>query len=294
MDFAGYCLFEPIPCNVAKGNEKGKVESGIKFLRGSFLAGYSIVSWPQLQRDADAWRDGVANLRIHGTTRQRPIDRLPQDQAALRPLPERDYDTSIIQAVKANSQAFVSFDANTYSVPWELARASLTLKATPHVLRFFNGQTLVAEHFRSYEKYLPFEKPAHRSGLLASRRAARAHKNTQAFQDLSVTAKAYLAGLVAADVSLPHHLQKIWDLIGLYGKTEVLQAIEHALSFKAFGAPYLQNIILQQRSRRGLPEIRPLSIPQKPQWADMTIEESDLSLYDQLFEQGPPPHDIPF
>ena len=284
MDFAGAHLFEPVPCNIRAGWEKGKVESGIRYIRISFLAGRPVTSWAELQKDADAWRDAVANLRTHGTTGDRPQDRFPADKAALRPLPARDYDTAAVRSVKVTKQAFVLFDVNAYSVPASLAGKTLTLKADAHQIRVFDGITPVAEHLRSYEKNLPIERPEHRQGLIARRRKAAASKTTDAFLALGPVAKDYLAGLINAELHLNHHVGKIMDMAGLYGTTEVLQALTHALAHKAFGAPYVQNIVLQQRARRGLPDIPPLVIPHKPQWTQITVEEQDLALYDDLFQ----------
>lgn len=283
LDFAGYHLFEPVPCNVRRGNEKGKIESGIRYIRVSFLEGYSILDWPSLQRDAAAWRDGTANIRIHGTTHERPCDRWLHEKPLLQKLPERPYDTALPHSVKATSQAFIHFERNRYSVPGPAAYKTLTLKASAHDLRIFDGQELLAEHTRSYEKFLTFEKPEHRKGMLASRRAAQAAKLQEAFQALSESAKAYLHGMLAAELHLPYHVAKIMELVSCFGKTEVLQAIDHALAFKAFGAPYIQNIIEQNRARRGAPELPPLSLPKKPEWTDLTVEEQDLGLYDDLF-----------
>lgn len=295
MDFAGYHLFEPIACRPGKGNEKGKVENGIKYIRTSCLEGYAITSWPDLQNHGRGWRDEVANVRIHGTTRARPVDRWAQEQPLLQALPPKDYDTSILEPVKATNQAFVLFDANAYSVPWEFANLkSLTLKADPHEVRIFKSLDLVAAHSRSYEKHLYFEKPEHRRGLLASRKAAGAAKAHEAFLSLGELAKQYLQGLLHAELHLPHHLQKIMDMVGLYGKTEVLQALDHALKFNAFGAPYIQNIILQQRTRRGLTDTPPIQIARKPQWTNLSVEDQDLSLYDDLFaDPGQPKPDEP-
>jgi transposase len=285
VDFAGYHLFEPIPCAPGKGNEKGKVENGIKYIRSSCLAGYAITSWPDLQAYARSWRDDTANVRIHGTTRQRPIDRFEAERSLLQALPPKDYDVSIIRSLKANNQAFVLFDVNAYSVPWELSSKPFTLKATAHEINIFDRDRLVASHTRSYEKHLYFEKPEHRRGLLASRKAAVAAKAHEEFLALGDLAQNYLQGLLHSELHLPHHLQKIMDMVGLYGKTEVLQALDHALKFNAFGAPYIQNIITQQRARRGLAEPRPIQIAKKPQWTQLSVEDQDLSLYDQLFPQ---------
>ena len=283
VDFSGYHLFEPVPCAPGKGNEKGKVENGIKYIRTSCLAGYAITSWPDLQSYARSWRDNTANIRIHGTTRQRPIDRFELEAPLLQPLPQKDYDVSIVRPVKATNQAFVLFDVNAYSVPWELASKPLTLKATAHEVNLFDLDCLIASHGRSYEKHLYFEKPEHRQGLLASRKAAGAAKTHEAFLSLGELAKNYLQGLLHSELHLPHHLQKIMDMVGLYGKTEVLQALDHALKFNAFAAPYIQNIILQQRARRGAADTPPIQLLRKPQWTKLSVEDQDLAVYDDLF-----------
>ena len=198
-------------------------------------------------------------------------------------MPPKDYDASIILPVKANNQAFVLFDVNAYSVPWELSSKSLTLKATAHDINVFDRDKLVASHGRSYEKHLYFEKPEHRKGLLASRKAATSAKLYGEFLSLGELAKSYLNGLLHAELHLPYHLQKINEMVGLYGKTEVLQALDHALKFNAFGAAYIQNIIVQQRAGRGLASTPPIQIIRKPQWTQISVEDQDLSVYDDLF-----------
>src|SRR5262249_16422344 len=152
-----------------------------------------------LQRDAAAWRDDVANVRLHGTTHERPCDRWAHEKTLLQSLPEHPYDTALPRSVKATSQAFIVFERNRYSVPWELGYKILILKASADYLRIFQDHLLVAEHRRSYEKFMTFELPEHRKGLLARRRGAHAAKLTEAFQALGENAKTYLQGMLAAE-----------------------------------------------------------------------------------------------
>ncbi len=83
MDFAGSYLFEPIPCTVRAAWEKGKVESSIKYVRSSFLAGRLLLDLAGLRRNLAAWLEGEANVRIHGTTRERPLDRFELERPQL-------------------------------------------------------------------------------------------------------------------------------------------------------------------------------------------------------------------
>lgn len=288
MEFAGIYLFELRLCNQGRGNEKGKVESGIKYIRTNLLSGVETrTAWPGIQGQAVIWRNETANVRLHRTTRERPVDRFEKEKPFLGTLPLVDYDASIIRSVKATGQALLHFDGNTYSVPHTLAGKPLILKASPDTIRLFDNRKQVAEHKRSYERGMVIEEPKHYEGLLAIKRKAHASKIKDNFLSLGEAAKIYLDGLIKAELNLPHHLSQIMDWVRLYGKTEVLQAIDHALRFNAFGAAYLKNIILQQRAARGLKEAPPITIPAKPAWTQLSVEEQDLSLYDEMFEENP-------
>lgn len=286
MEFAGTYLFEPILCNPGRGNEKGKVESGIKYVRGNFLAGKSLISWPQIQIEASRWRDEMANVRIHGTTRERPIDRFEKEKPHLQKLPDKEYDPSIIKTLRATSQALVYFDGNAYSVPYQFAYKGLILKASTYEVFIFNGADLVSKHRRSFERGVVVEDPKHFEGILATKKKAFVSKLVDSFLSLGEMPKTYLEGLIKSELNVNHHIAQIMECVRLYGKTEILQAIDHALKFCAFGAPYLKNIILQQRTSRGILEISPIIIPTKPSWTELSVEEQDLSLYDELFEEN--------
>jgi transposase len=287
MDLAGYYLFDPVPCGVRQPQEKGKVESGIKYVRTAFLAGREIVSFYDLQKEAVRWRDGEANLRTHGTTHERPIDRFMSEREHLHPLPSPGFDCSIMESVPATRQALVHFQTNRYSAPFRYANKILTLCATPQTIEIYDevGRR-VARHVRSYEKYRIFEKPEHYEGLLAERKKARATKRIEVFLTLAPECDAYLKGLVAAELHVGAHLDKIQDLILRYGRSEVLSALLHALRHKAFGADYIERIVHQQRSARHAPEPQEISLIKKPQWAKVTVEQTNLSLYDELFEKN--------
>jgi len=284
MDFAGSCLFEPIPCTVRAAWEKGKVESGIKYVRSSFLAGRLLLDLAGLRRDLAAWLQGEANVRIHGTTRERPLDRFESERAQLQGLPALGYDCAVVASLRSSSQALVQFQTNRYSVPHSHADKTLTLKATGQTVCVYNGPQLLATHPRCYEKYRVIEDPAHYAGLVAKRKKAWAAKRVEEFLAMGPACAEYLKGLSAAELNLAAHLDKIMDCARDFGKPETLAAIAHALQFGAFGAAYVRNIILQRRAARGQSAPRPVVLTKKPDWANIIVEETDLGLYDELFQ----------
>jgi hypothetical protein len=287
MDFAGAYLFEPIPCNVRAGWEKGKVESAIKYVRSAFLAGRVITSWRTLNEEAQRWRDEEANVRVHGTIRERPLDRFAQEKLRLQSLPTKPYDTSIIRSVSVSRQALIAFDVNRYSVPFLFAGKTLTLKAGPHQVDLYDGPRFAASHRRCYEKYRVIDDPAHFKELLLARKKARSARVHNHFLSLAPECADYLAGWVQSEVNVPAHLEKIMDLAGLYGKTEVAGAISHALRFRAFGVGYIQRVIQQRRAARDMPEPQPIVLTKKTDWNRLAVEQTDLSVYDELFEERP-------
>lgn len=97
---------------------KGKVEAGVKYLKDSFLAGRFFTTLADLDAQLDAWLGGVANVQVHGTTKQRPVDRYAHGVKALRPavaIPR--YDTRELLIRKVQPDCHVCLAGSAYSVP---------------------------------------------------------------------------------------------------------------------------------------------------------------------------------
>ena len=280
MEFAGVFGFEPVPCNVARGNEKGKVENGIYYLRVSFLPGRKLV-WPDVNGDVRVWLDDVANVRTHRTTRERPVDRWEREKPFLLASPSRPYDASIIRPVRSSHQALVRFEGNFYSVPHRYAYQTLILKATATEVRLLSETQEVAVHPRSFDRGALVENPKHYEGILATKRKHFSNILHKRFLEMGEVARKFLDGLVMNGVHPLRHLQQILNLASAYGRENVISAMEHATSCNAYGASYVQNILAQRRSAQGLPEAAPLDIAQRPDWNQLVTEEPDLSVYDQ-------------
>lgn len=294
LEFSGHYLFTPVLCQPGHGNEKGKVERGIQYLRSSFLDGRQITDWTRANDELRKWLTEVANVRAHAVTRRRPVDRFEEEKAKLRPVAELALDLSIIRAVKATSQALVHFDGNLYTVPFVFASKALTLKATIHEVQVFDRTRPVAKHARSYDRGRLIENPAHYAGLLDAKKAAGAAKLTDRFLALAAGSErdrealqSLLKGLLEGEFNIHRHLAKIMGLAELYGRTEVLGAVHQALGQGLVGANYVQNIILQNRAGRGEADPAQLAIPARPEWEHVGGSERDLAAYDELFPEDP-------
>jgi len=159
LDFANHYGFKIRACGIGKGNEKGRVENGVGYVKKNFLAGLEIPDFSAVNPAAKLWLEQIANVRVHGATHQKPVDLFANEKAALHSLPPLPYDIAIPRPVRANNRFRIALDANHYSVPSEYASALLSLKAYPDRLCIYHNSKLIARHPRSYDRHLDFEDP---------------------------------------------------------------------------------------------------------------------------------------
>lgn len=278
LDFATHYGFTIKACNAGKGNEKGIVESAVGYVKHNFLRGRPLNEFASLNPAARIWMDQTANVRIHGRTRQRPVDLFLAEKPAMKPLPANAYDCALIKSALVNSQFRVRLDSNRYSVPDKYAGQKLLLKLYPDRLSLYDGQTLVAEHLRSYERDLDIENPEHAKPVLERKRRANEQQIFKRFLGLSPRAEEYYRQLAERKLSWRTHLRKIMALAEVYGTDKVALAMDDALEYQAFSSEYIANI-LEQRERR-LPEPGPLNLIHKQDQLEIDLPDPDLSIYD--------------
>lgn len=277
-DFAAYYGFNVKACNVGKGNEKGMVENAVGYVKHNFLRGRPLREFASLNPAIRIWLDQTANVRIHGRTRQRPVDLFLAEKPALKPLPAYPYDCALIKSALVNTQFRVRVESNRYSVPGKYAGSKLLMKLYPDRLCIYDGQSLVAEHLRSYERGLDIENPEHAKPVLERKRRANEQQLFKQFLELSPQAEEYYRQLAERKLSWRTHLRKIMALAEIYGADKVARALNDALEYQAFASEYIANI-LEQRERR-LPDPGPLNLIRKQDQLEINLPTPDLSIYD--------------
>jgi len=277
LDFARHHGFAITPCNVARGNEKGRVESGVGYVKKNFLNGLELTEFAAIQAAVQVWLDTVANVRIHGETQQRPIDLLMQERAHLGPLNPHPYDSARTFTSVASSQFRVTLDTNHYSVPVSYAHRKLTVKAYPDRICIYFDSQLIARHKRHYDRHRDIEDPEHAKGLIAQRRRASEQRLMTRFLALSADAAAYYDGLEQRRFNARHHVRKILALAEIYSPDLVARAISDGLAFEAFSAEYITNIL--EARTRALPEPGPLQLTRRHDLLDIDIDPPDLNDY---------------
>jgi transposase len=276
-DFAAHCGFTIAPCNVGKGNEKGRVENGVGYVKKNFLAGLEIPDFSALNPAATHWLETVANVRLHGETREQPTVLWHTERPSLRPLPLHPFDIAMVSQVRASRQFRVTFETNRYSVPAQYASHALTLKTYPDRLCIYLGDQLIARHTRHYDRFQDVEDPDHPKPLLEQRKKARDHKVFMRFLALSPRAEAYYLKLEERRLNPHHHVRKIVALSDIYAPEAVARAMEDAFVYEAFSSEYIANLV-EQRARF-TPEASALHLTRRGDLLDVSLAPPDLSIY---------------
>lgn len=279
LDFSRHWGFEISACNVRSGNEKGRVENGVGYVKKNFLAGLELADFSALQPAGALWVDTVANVRLHESTHQRPIEMFAQERAALKPLNPNGFDLARVITARANKQFRVALDANHYSVPARYAGRSLTLKAYDDRVCVYADNQLIARHVRSMDRHQDVEDPQHPKALLEQRKSAREQRLLTQFLAISPRAGLYRAGLEAKRMDARAHLRKIVALLEMHGQDAVARALDDGLELQAFSAEYIAHILAARR-RIG-EEPGALQLTRGADLLDLELPAPDLSIYDR-------------
>ena len=279
VDFARHHDFRIKPCNVRSGWEKGRVESGVGYVKKNLLNGLELTDFSAANPAARIWCDETANVRIHGETHRRPVDLYEADRSMLKAPNANPYDLARVLMLRASPQFRVRVDTNRYSVPAEYTGRLLTVKVWPDRLCIYHQDQLIARHDRRYDRHKDFEDPDHPKALLEQRRNAREQRLLSQFLTLSPQAPAYYEGLTARQLNARVHLSKILALSEIYGHEAIARAIEDALAFHAFSSHYIAHL-LEARARTRAHPASPLSLTRRQDLLELELPEPDLTVYE--------------
>ena len=278
-DFAGHYGFEPVACNPRSPNEKGRVENAVGYIKKNLMPGRTFTSLEAANAALREWLDKVANVRLHGTTKKRPVDIFDAvERPVLQPLPVRPFDCSVVHMRRADVRCRFSFDGNSYSVPEPCAGQRLTVKASADRVLVYDRESLVARHVRSYDRNQSIVDPDHAEGIRKQRRRAREQNLMRDFLALGGVAESFLKGLEHRQISPRTHLRHIMTLVEMHGREAVVEALTDALEFNAFRAEYVAHLVTL-RSRPDSPSGGTLHVPRAGDLLDLRVDEPDMDQY---------------
>ena len=166
LDFARYWGFSPRLCRPYRPQTKGKVESGVGYVKKSFLPGREAADLEDLRGQHREWLWGVANRRVHGTTHRRVDEAWEEEKPHLQPAEGRPpYALEPQTRRKVARDAYVSYRGSRYSVPWALAGQEVRLRERAGQLEVYRERERVALHEISGGPHQVVTDPSHHCGI---------------------------------------------------------------------------------------------------------------------------------
>lgn len=283
LDFARFYGFKPLLCRPYWPRTKGKVERPYGYIEEDFFLGRTFKNLDDLNNQGREWLDKTANLRIHGTTREVPLVRLEHERKYLIPLPERRYEFYEEVLRRSAKDCYISYGGNRYSVPWKYVKKDLRVLVKAGEIFIYQGEEKICSHRVSKGKGELISNLEHFKGIVKSPTSVDLQKIYGEFNYLGGGCKEYLAGLKEAKVDhLTWQVKKVLELVTIYGKEEVLGAIERALKYKAFGYSYIRNICRGRgQMEPGMSSVREILAVVFKKYGVPQVETRPLAVYSE-------------
>jgi len=277
--------FHPQACAPAAGNQKGSVESLVKWVKGNFLPGRSFADDGDLAQQNDDWL-AAANTRPSDASGEPPVALLPQEAAKGGLLPPTAHDYGVLRTARVTRESVVHVLGNRYSVPVEHVGLSLTVRVHQERIVLWRDAVLVAEHRREADGgRRRVVDPAHFAPLFATKPRARVMLYREALLALDPVARDYVAELSCRRRDrLGPEVLGIHALLEQYGETALLDVMRQTAAQGAYGLEYLASLLHPSAPlvpEQALPPL--LVLPDVPAQQEV---DRDLALYETIVTGG--------
>jgi len=234
--------FQAIPLAPGYKEGKGKVENPFKYVFSDLLKGNTFHDLDDLNRKAEAWLREIAWVRKHGTTQERPVDRMDQERPYLIPLPARPFVAARVEERLVGYDFCIAWDTNRYSVSPSFVGRSVKVLALDGVLDVYLDGEIIARH--------PLRPTRHRRYILAEHESEfRQHSTSrhvlqEQFLRLGEIAQTFSDGLIQAHGGAAgYHISEILKLADQVGIPRVWEALRHAARYGAFSHTSVARIV---------------------------------------------------
>lgn len=283
IELCSHYHFQPRPCAPGKGNEKGKVERAIRYVRESFFEATAFTSLDDLNHRAQSWRDRVAHQRRWpGGGSKTVAEVLAEEKPRLLPLPTHPFAAELVRPVAKTKGIYVPFDLNHYSIPPTAVGRALTLVASHSTVRILDGITEIVSHRRSYDRDLYLDEPGHEEALLEHKRKAKGSTPSGRLFAAVPEAQAFVQAAFHKGENAGSTTIKLRRLLDDYGDKALRAALAEALERDT---PRISSVAYLLEKRRRAQKTRapmPVDLSRRPDLADFVIQPHQAETYDEL------------
>jgi hypothetical protein len=278
----------PRPCRPARGNEKGRVERAIRYVRDSFFAARHFTTLADFNHQARRWRDEIAHQRRWpGDDSCTVAEAFEEERPRLLPLPSHPFDTDSMLAVHTDKIIYVRFDLNDYSIPPSAVGHTLTLIASDIEVRVLDGSCEIARHRRSYDRHERITDPKHEEALLEDKRKAMGNTRHGRLLGAAPEAEALLDAAFQHGEPVGSQTAQLLRLLDDYGADELRAAVHEALERQTPRASSVAFILCRRHRTQRRRAPLPVNLTRRPDLVDLHVKPHDLETYDELTHSDP-------
>lgn len=285
LELSAHYHFAARPCRPARGNEKGRVERAIQYIRSSFFAARPFTTLQDFNRQALLWRDQIAHARPWpGDGSRRVQEVFEEEKKHLLPLPAHPFDTDLVVPIRSGKTIYVRFDLNDYSIPPAAVGRSLTLLASDRLVRIVDGKTEIARHRRSYDRSQVRTDPEHQKAVLEEKRKALGATPSGRLAQAVPESEAFLDAAFQRGESVARQTGQLLRLLDEYGAQELRAALGEALERHTPRASSVAFLLKKHRRLLQQPPPLPVDLRRRPELAELHIQAHNPETYDELSE----------
>lgn len=285
LELAAHYRFEPRPVAPYRGNEKGRVERAIRFIRERFFAAREFRDLDDLNTQALQWCLGTAAQRACPEDETKSVrEAFEQERPRLLALPDNPFPTLERVEVHVGKTPYVRFDLNDYSIPHQHVRRTLLVLACEHTVRIVDAGEVIAQHPRCFDRAQQLENPEHIQALVEHKRAARQHRATDRLHHAAPSAHALFERTAQRGAQLGVLTRGLIALLDAHGASALEAAIARALTLPAPHLGTVRQLLDVERQRRNQPPALPIALPNDPRVRDLQVRAHSLNDYQQLIE----------
>jgi transposase len=291
IELAGHYRFEPRPVAPARGNEKGRVERAIRYVRDSFFAARDWSSVADLNAQAHAWMTGIAADRRWPQDHTRVVrDVFAEERAILLPLPDAPFPCEERVEASVGKTPYVRFDRNDYSVPYTYVRTTLVVLATPDTVRIASGTDVIATHPRSWDRGQQIEDPSHVQALVEHKARARRGRGLDRLTRAVPHAQTLLVQAAERGGNLGNITARLLAVLDAGPATELDAAVAEAVANETPTVGAVRQILDRRRAEVGKP---PAVVPRfaSRRATAVVVRPHDLAAYTHVAPENSDDHD---
>jgi hypothetical protein len=294
LAFATHYGFQPLACQPRRPQTKGKQERFFAYVASSLLNGRTFRTLEHLNDVTRWWLANVADVRLQGKTQERPLDRHARERPHLIALPAQPYDTALVVYRVVNVEGFVSYQQNSYSVPWRWLGQALPLRITEDEVIIYTPRLEALARHRLFPRSATHQRSEDKAHRPRDDSGQHQLVLRERFAELGEGAVRFLDGLLRDQRCGKAQARKVLTLLATYARRDLVAALDRAVRFGAYSVGAVERILAARAKPKSVLEALAEEAPQetrrlRPDLFDEPVPPRPLSEYRPLLEKSDVP-----